>query len=266
MKIKKKVRFFKNKKNTFEIIKLSLLVLILLNSSILVYLERFRISDKFAKITSQNYSEYGEKIKDRNISKKLLNGGYILFFRHAERYKAEPHQALQTYDAYELNKDIKAENSYFSKFVCLNVEGKHQAKFIGEVFKDLKVPVGKVISSPSCRARQTANIAFGKIDFIHNTLVHKSPWFEKDSDFYANVKKVLKKYKPEKNKNIIFTAHNSVLERDVFDEVFQENLRYGIQEGGFYVIKHDGDKLVLVHKFKSFLNFSGSMYMRPLDK
>ena len=62
------------------------------------------------------------------------------------------------------------------------------------------------------------------------------------------------------------TAHNSVLERDVFDEVFQENLRYGIQEGGFYVIKQEGEKLVLIHKFKSFLNFSGSMYIRPLDK
>ena len=260
--------FFKllNKKNKTDIIKIVLLMLIFLNSSILVYLERFRISDKLAKITSQDYSEYGEKVKDRNVSLRILDGGYILFFRHGERYKAEPHQALQTYDAYELNKNIKAENSYFKKFVCLNEEGKAQAKFIGEVFNDLKVPVGKVISSPSCRARQTANIAFGKIDVIHNTLVHKSPWFEKDSDFYSNVKEVLLKHKPEKGKNIIVTAHNSVLERDVFDEVFQENLRYGIQEGGFYVIKQEGEKLVLIHKFKSFLNFSGSMYIRPLDK
>ena len=50
-----------NKKNKTDIIKIVLLILIFLNSSILVYLERFRISDKLAKITSQDYSEYGEK-------------------------------------------------------------------------------------------------------------------------------------------------------------------------------------------------------------
>ena len=154
-----------------------------------------------------------------------MDGGYILFFRHGERYKAEPHQALQTYDAYELNKNIKAENSYFKKFVCLNEEEKLKQNLLVKV-NDLKVYViGKVISSPSCRAMQTANIAFGKIDVIHNTLVHKSPWFEKDSDFYSNVKEVLLKHKPEKGKNIIVTAHNSVLERDVFDEVFHIKLK-----------------------------------------
>ena len=166
----------------------------------------------------------------------------------------------------ELNNDIQAENSYFSKFVCLNSEGKIQAKLIGDVFKDLEVPVGKVISSPSCRARQTANLAFGKIDVIHNTLVHYFPWFEDDKDFFANVKKILKKYKPKNKENIIITGHNTVMGENVFDKIIPKNLKFRLQEGGFYVIKNDGNKLILVHKFESFFNFTGSLYTRPLDK
>ena len=132
-----------NKKNKTDIIKIVLLILIFLNSSILVYLERFRISDKLAKITSQDYSEYGEKVKDRNVSLRILDGGYILFFRHGERYKAEPHQALQTYDAYELNKNIKAENSYFKKFVCLNEEEKLKQNLLVRYLMILKFLLGK---------------------------------------------------------------------------------------------------------------------------
>ena len=174
--MKKKIFKFSRSKKVLEIIKIILLILILLNSSFLVYLERNRISSgltnlytkifsssKSIAVSSYQKNGYPQKLKDRIISKKILKGGYILFFRHTERYKAEPFQPVQSYDAFELNNNIQAENSYFSKFVCLNSEGKIQAKLIGDVFKDLEVPVGKVISSPSCRARQTANLAFGKI-------------------------------------------------------------------------------------------------------
>jgi len=265
-------------KNKFELLKIALLILIFLNSSALIYLEKNRISggltNLFTKITltsksiavsSYQKNGYPQKLKDRKISKKILNGGYILFFRHAERYKADPYQPVQAYDAYELNNNIKAENSYFAQFVCLNPEGKIQAKLIGDIFRDLKVPIGKVISSPSCRARQTANLAFGKIDAIHNTLVHYFPWFEKDEDFFSNVKKILQKYKPKTGENIIITGHNTVMGEHVFDEVIPKNLKYRLEEGGFYVIKHEANKLVLVHKFESLFNFTGSMYIRPLD-
>lgn len=276
---KKIFKFLKSKKNIFEVIKIFLLILIFLNSTFLVYLERNRISSGLANLYTKIFSSsksipispyqkngYPQKLKDRVISQKVLDGGYILFFRHAERYKAEPFQPVQSYDAFELNNDIQAENSYFSKFVCLNSEGKIQAKLIRDVFKDLEVPVGKVISSPSCRARQTANLAFGKIDVIHNTLVHYFPWFEDDKDFFANVKKILKKYKPQNKENIIITAHNTVMGENVFDKIIPKNLKFRLQEGGFYVIKNDGNKLILVHKFESFFNFTGSLYTRPLDK
>ena len=51
-------------------------------------------------------------------------------------------------------------------FQCssLNNRGKIQARAMGEHFKKIGLPISKVITSVSCRARQTADIAFGGYD------------------------------------------------------------------------------------------------------
>ena len=177
------------KKNFVNITIIFLLLVIVINSSLLIYMERKRIIDKVSKIIFNYSDKEKKKQKEFELAQEILKGGYILFIRHAERYKAEPFQAVQTYDAYELNNKILAENSFFSKMVCLNEEGKMQGKLIGEIFKDLGVPISQVISSPSCRARQTAMLAFGKIDKIYNSLLHTGPFNENSSDLLKNIKK-----------------------------------------------------------------------------
>ena len=57
--------------------------------------------------------------------------------------------------------DLDAENEYFSKAVCLNDRGLVQGRAIGEIIKKVNIPYHVVVSSPSCRARQTAKLAFG---------------------------------------------------------------------------------------------------------
>jgi len=57
-----------------------------------------------------------------------------------------------------------AEKGYLGKFVCLNEKGKLQARAMGEHIKHIGLPIGYVISSPICRARQTAEIAFNRYD------------------------------------------------------------------------------------------------------
>ena len=49
--------------------------------------------------------------------------------------------------------------------------------------------ISEVISSPSCRARQTSNLAFGRIDKISNALVHYGPWNEERKTHLDAVKK-----------------------------------------------------------------------------
>lgn len=253
------------KKNFTNYTIIFLLFVIAINTSLLLYMERKRITDKLSKIFL-NYSYKEEKKqKEYELAKEILKGGYILFIRHAERYKAEPYQAVQTYDAYELNNKILAENSFFSQMVCLNKEGKMQGKLIGEIFRDLDVPISKIISSPSCRARQTAMLAFGKIDKIYNSLLHTGPFNENSTELIKNIKKIILSQDSDKKKNIIITGHNSVIKRGIFDKVYDENLVYWLEEGGFYVIKKVKNELVLIHKYKSLNNFTKALYKRPKD-
>jgi hypothetical protein len=44
----------------------------------------------------------------------------------------------------------------------LNDKGREQAKALGATLKELGIPVGEVLTSPMCRAKETAQIAFGK--------------------------------------------------------------------------------------------------------
>ena len=97
--------------------------------------------------------------------------------RHAERNKW-----LDTsmYDAAETSEAIRGENEYFADFFCLNKRGNVQAKVMAEHLNHINFPVGYVISSTSCRARQTADIVFGGFDEMKTILVHKGPYKENE--------------------------------------------------------------------------------------
>ena len=115
----------------------------------------------------------GAEIQTHNMANKIVNGGYILVFRHAEREKWID---IQFYDAMELQNKLDADKEYFKYAVCLSDRGNIQAKMMGEYIKLLNIPIHKVISSPSCRARQTAQLAFGRIDVIKNVFLHLGPF------------------------------------------------------------------------------------------
>ena len=135
------------------------------------------------------------KENDKKWAQEILKGGYLLLFRHAEREKWID---VQMYDALEsdlhqngFNESRFAENDYFDKAVCLNSRGKIQSKAIREVINHSKLPVGFVISSPSCRARQTANLIFGGYQKLDRDLVHYGPYNENQKivEAYKIVKK-----------------------------------------------------------------------------
>lgn len=45
----------------------------------------------------------------------------------------------------------------------LNQKGRRQAREIGRAFRELDIPVGRVLASPFCRTRDTARLAFGRV-------------------------------------------------------------------------------------------------------
>ena len=121
---------------------------------------------------------------------ELRKGGYIIYMRHTERNKW-----LQTnmYDQAEISESRRGEKEYFAEFVCLNEKGKIQAKMINEFIKKHGMKIGTVISSPSCRARQTAEIAFNKLDLENKLLAYKGVFYDDyNSEEYNNWQKDLK--------------------------------------------------------------------------
>lgn len=239
-------------------------IFIVLKTNILSSLENKLGVDK-KNIDYENISEL-----DKKWSEKLLNGGYILHFRHAERDKWID---VQMYDALEsdvhnkgVNQSRIAEKDYFGDAVCLNERGLIQAKAMGELLKRINFPVGFVISSPSCRSRQTADLAFDGYDELNRILVHEGPYFEKKQERYKKIKNFYLKLPVEKNKNTIVSSHNSVLRIKIFDEINLNEMdtKNGLklEEGGFYVISNNNNRLVLEYEFHNFNKFIKNFFPR----
>ncbi|WP_342598876.1 histidine phosphatase family protein [Psychrobacillus sp. FSL H8-0483] len=78
---------------------------------------------------------------------KLLNGGYIIYFRHAEATVGNDDQTVKF-------EDCRTQRN-------LSETGKQQAMIIGKVIRQTGIPIEPVvISSPFCRAIDTAKLAF----------------------------------------------------------------------------------------------------------
>jgi phosphohistidine phosphatase SixA len=207
-------------------------------------------------------------VSDEFWAKKILEGGYILYFRHAERDK---YIDVHVYDSLESNFQPKSasgyrlgEQEYFSGAVCLNERGLIQARAIGEVISDVKLPVGKIIVSPSCRARQTASIAFGGFDKIAPVLVHRGVYNEDFDEHKTDVKNFLAQLDVQSEKNTVVIAHNDVIDRVIFSNSFNGPSNIVLEEGGFVVISQGVDGvLTLEHTFTNFLNFSSQHFERP---
>jgi phosphohistidine phosphatase SixA len=80
---------------------------------------------------------------------RLRGGGYVVALRHAA---TDPTAT-----------DMTGDLSDCSRQRNLNAAGRRQARAIGRAFRELGIPVGRVLASPFCRTRDTARLAFGRV-------------------------------------------------------------------------------------------------------
>jgi phosphohistidine phosphatase SixA len=152
----------------------------------------------------------------------LQAGGHIIYMRHAKT-------------------DLMQKNSTPNRLKSCNLQrnlseaGRHQAQRIGQIMASLKIPVGEVLSSPYCRCKDTAQLAFGKnkIDLGLQFSLSKN---EKKS-------KQLGEYLHNLMRNITVTSGNAVIVGHT------SNLRDGLgvwpkPEGVVVVFKNDADKII----------------------
>ena len=121
------------------------IILVSLASALYLYDERERILKNFGININSDDKKYAISDADIYWAKEILNGGYILHFRHAERDKWID---VQKYDALEsdlhnngIDESRYAENEYFAQAVCLNSRGKIQARAMGEHIAHIGLPI-----------------------------------------------------------------------------------------------------------------------------
>jgi broad specificity phosphatase PhoE len=90
----------------------------------------------------------------------------------------------------------------------LSDAGRDEARRIGERLKRERVPIGKVYTSPWCRCRETAMLAFGKSeDWTPLSSVFDAP--DRDVEYTERVKKRIGTYSSREMKgNVVMVTHN----------------------------------------------------------
>jgi len=89
----------------------------------------------------------------QELIKALQSGGHIIYMRHGLTTRKDKNRNKKLVD---LNRCNTQRN--------LTQEGLTQVKHLGLVIKSLKIPIGKVKSSPYCRTIDTAKAVFGDFE------------------------------------------------------------------------------------------------------
>jgi phosphohistidine phosphatase SixA len=169
----------------------------------------------------QANADFQDKIESEELLSELQEGGYVIYFRHAQTEKDYADQ-------------IKANVDDCSTQRTLSEEGWQQAINIGDAFANADIPIGEVISSEYCRAWQTASLAFGQYqkDSALNFLPFEDYTPQQMEQMKANVTPLLTDM-PESGTNTIIVGH---------DDLFEAATGiYPDPQGMAYIVKPDGN-------------------------
>lgn len=79
---------------------------------------------------------------------ELRGGGFVIYIRHASTVHAAGDEQNEALGRCESQRN-------------LSDKGRGEALLIGRAFRTLGIPIGAVVASPYCRAKETAALAFG---------------------------------------------------------------------------------------------------------
>tara|TARA_B100001057_G_scaffold276757_1_gene277073 strand:+ start:43 stop:600 length:558 start_codon:yes stop_codon:yes gene_type:complete len=160
----------------------------------------------FISLTSSVKADFNKKLFNQ-----LEDGGKLIFIRHA--------YAPGSGDPSNFNlNDCSTQRN-------LSEEGRKQAEYIGNFFRDKKIKIDKVLTSEWCRCKETAKIAFKS--FSTNSFLNSfySSEFAKNKDKQIDaLNDYIAKFKSDKN--LILITHYVLI---------YEILNYGPSSGEIVV-------------------------------
>lgn len=194
------------------------------------------------------YNAPAPKISEetRELVKLVQQGGNTLFLRHTSRDQI----TREFFDRYAVLTDVKAPAPY-EKGRCLTFAGKKEAELLGRLFDYLSFEVSEIIATPSCRAIETAEHAFGRVDFVNTAfLVGENYFTDEHRRQQEEIAMAVLNTPPPEGANRLISAHTGILKKYGFPEAG------GPSEGGFHILSYDEGKPV----------FRGTLSMNQLTQ
>jgi phosphohistidine phosphatase SixA len=141
-------------------------------------------------------------LSGRGLIDALRGGGYVLLMRHA----SSPMQPPEAKDADPEN--LKGERQ-------LDESGRRTAKELGDAFRALQIPVGRVYSSPAYRAVETIRLAgFGRAMLVAQLAVpeqHNMAQAASDSEPITWLRLAVKEPPSAKSNTLIVTHAPNIM-------------------------------------------------------
>jgi phosphohistidine phosphatase SixA len=133
------------------------------------------------------------------LGDQLRRGGVVLVIRHAATDFSKPDR-----DPVDL-KDCRTQRN-------LSAEGRRDARRIGQGARRLQLRVGAVLSSPFCRTRETARLAFGRATV--NSVLLNTVTADHDAAWRRQIRAARQLFgaKPAAGRVTVLVTHGSVVE------------------------------------------------------
>ena len=221
-------------------------------------------STSYSSASGASESVQSPNSDERDIywSGRIVEGDpLVLWFRHGEREKWTG--TVTVFDFFEVDEGLDGAREVWASAVCLTEKGRLESKIVGRTFSHLSIEPQKVLSSPSCRARQTALEAFGEIDeewreILHATAVPSG----QQLDFAHRLSEKLTNAVQEMTPSgpLVVTGHGGTLQfysSELFAASDVES--FEMDELGFVVIESTPDGLIARHVFQNFYEFANAV-------
>lgn len=132
-------------------------------------------------------------LPDAELLRLLKAGGLVVYFRHTATDFSKNDQQSRDYDD------------------CANQRpllplGRTQARRIGAEWKRLKIPVGRVLASPTCRTREVAQLMFGRYERSDD--VRGGP-VQEGAERYAGLRRLLSAPPSPTSTNLVISSHGN---------------------------------------------------------
>jgi phosphohistidine phosphatase SixA len=132
---------------------------------------------------------------DRQLIEDLQQGGYIIYFRHSATDRTQ-----EDSDPYNLANCATQRN--------LSDEGRNLAATMGANMRNLQIPIGQVLSSPYCRAREHAQLSFGFAESEPTLQFYEAFPREEWPTHIAAFQQVLSATTPPPGANVVMVSHS----------------------------------------------------------